>query len=81
MTIEKAQKDFNQLIPENGFTLAAEATETRPAVYHRVWKKWVQVAWYGEQEDTLGGGGSGGWGWGLVCVKGDGRDGRKLIRD
>ena len=81
MTIEKAQKDFNKLIPENGFTLAAEATETRPAVYHKVWKKRVQVAWYGEQEDTLEVRISLSYGYPLVCVKRNGRDDPKFIRD
>jgi len=37
MTIEKAQKDFNDIITKNGFTEAARTTDTNNIVYHRVW--------------------------------------------
>ena len=53
MTIEKAQKDFDELIAKNGFTLAGYTSDTGNPIYHRVWKRTVQVAWLGEQEDTL----------------------------
>lgn len=52
MTIEKAQADFDKLIAENGFTQTA-TTDLGHIIYHREWKKKVQVAWYGEQDDTL----------------------------
>jgi hypothetical protein len=47
MTIEKAQKDFDKLITENGFILAGHTTDTGNPIYHRVWKKQVQVVWRG----------------------------------
>lgn len=53
MTIEKAQKDFDKLIEENSFTLAGYTGDTGLPIYHRVWKKTVQVAWQGEMEETL----------------------------
>ena len=37
MTIEKAQKDFMELIQKNGFTEAAKTTDTNNTVYHREW--------------------------------------------
>lgn len=37
MTIEKAQKDFVELIQKNGFTEAAKTTDTQNTVYHREW--------------------------------------------
>ena len=45
MTIEKAQKDFDELIAKNGFTLAGYTSDTGNPIYHRVWKRTVQVAW------------------------------------
>lgn len=39
MTIEKAQRDFNDIITNNGFTEAARTTDTNIIVYHRVWSK------------------------------------------
>ena len=53
MTIEQAQRDFDELIAKNGFTLAGHTSDTGNPIYHRVWKKTLQVAWYGEQEETL----------------------------
>lgn len=53
MTIEKAQADFNKLIAENGFTQSGVTSDTNTPIYHRIWKKTVDVAWYGEQEETL----------------------------
>lgn len=53
MTIEKAQKDFNELVEKYGFTVAATTTDTNNKVYHRVWKKKVDVLWHGEMEETL----------------------------
>lgn len=37
MTIEKAQKDFMELIEKNRFTEAARTTDTNNIVYYRVW--------------------------------------------
>lgn len=53
MTIEKANKDFSQLIEQNGFTNTGAKTPTGCEVYGRKWNRKVQVAWYGESTDTL----------------------------
>lgn len=37
MTIEKAQREFSDIITKNGFTEAARTTDTNNIVYHRVW--------------------------------------------
>ena len=39
MTIEKVQREFNDIITKNGFTEAACTTDTNNIVYHRVWQK------------------------------------------
>ncbi len=81
MTIEKAQTDFNKLIAENGFILAGHTTDTGNPIYHRVWKKQMQVVWHGEMEETLeirillSGT------YPLVVVKRNGRQDPKFIRD
>lgn len=49
MTLEKAQKDFDELIEKNGFTLAGHTSDTGNPIYHKIWTKQVQVAWHGEQ--------------------------------
>ena len=51
MTIEQAQKDFDELIAKNGVTLAGRTSDIGTPLYHRVWKKTVQVTWYGEQTE------------------------------
>ena len=43
MTIEKANKDFNQLIEKNGFTNTGAMTPTGCEVYSREWNCKVQV--------------------------------------
>ncbi|MGM9555615.1 MAG: hypothetical protein ACI3VM_04140 [Oscillospiraceae bacterium] len=53
MTIEKANKDFNLLIEQNGFTNTSTKTPTGCEVYGREWNRKVQVAWYGESTETL----------------------------
>ena len=53
MTQEKARQDFEQLIAANGFAEAAKTTDTLNTVYHRIWTREVEVAWYGKQQDTL----------------------------
>ena len=53
MTIEKAQKDFVELIQKNGFTEAAKITDTNNTVYHRVWIREIEVVRHGKQQDTL----------------------------
>ena len=53
MTQEKARQDFERLIAENGFTEAAKTTDTNNNVYLRVWTRMVDVAWHGEQQETL----------------------------
>ena len=37
MTIEKAQREFSDIITNNSFTEAARTTDTNNIVYHRVW--------------------------------------------
>ena len=81
MTQEKARQDFERLIAENGFTEAAKTTDTNNNVYHRVWMRMVEVAWHGEQQETLEirmmlcGTAV------LASVRRNGRDDPKFIRD
>ena len=81
MTIEQAQRDFNELITKNGFTLAGHTSDTGNPIYHRVWKKPVQVAWHGEQEETMEARILLIYGYPLVTIKRNGRQGSKFIRD
>lgn len=81
MTIEKAQKDFDALITKNGFTLVGYTSDTGNTIYHRVWKRMVQVAWQGEQEDTLEVRSLLSCGYPLMVVKRNGRQDPKFIRD
>ena len=53
MTIEQAQRDFDELIAKNGFTLVGQTSDSGNPIYHRVWKKRVEVAWHGAQEEML----------------------------
>ena len=39
MTIEKAQKDFMELIEKNGFIEASKTTDTQNTVYRREWTR------------------------------------------
>lgn len=81
MTIEKAQKDFKELIEKNGFIEAAKTTDTQNTVYHREWIREVEAAWHGKQQDTLEirmmlcGTAV------LASVRRNGRDDPKFIRD
>ncbi len=81
MTIEQAQKDFDELITKNGFTLAGRTSDTGIPLYHRVWKKTVQVAWHGEREETLEARILLSYGCPLVTIKRNGRQDPKFIRD
>lgn len=81
MTIEQAQRDFDELIVKNGFTLAGRTSDTDNSIYHRVWKKMVQVAWLGEQEETLEARIILSYGCPLVTIKRNGRQDPKFIRD
>lgn len=81
MTLEKAQKDFDQLIAENSFECVGTYGEQKIPVYHRVWKKKVQVAWYGEQDDELEIRITLSYGTPLVVVKRNGRQEPKFMRD
>lgn len=80
MTLEKAQKDFNELIAKNGFTYTA-TTDLGHDIYHREWKRKVQVAWYGEQEETLEVRIMLSYGYPLVVVKRNGKQDPKFVRD
>ena len=81
MTIEKAQKDFMELIEKNGFTEAAKTTDTQNTVYHREWTREIEVAWHGEQEETLEARILLSYGYPLVTIKRNGRQDPKFIRD
>lgn len=39
MTIEKAQRDFNQVIMRNGFTEAGYTRDTNIIIYYKIWKE------------------------------------------
>ena len=81
MTIEKAQKDFDELIAKNGFTLAGYTSDTGNPIYHKVWKRTVQISWQGGQEDTLDVRILLSYEYPLVVVKRNGRQDPKFIRD
>ena len=81
MTIEQAQRDFDELIAKNRFTLAGRTSDTGNPIYHRVWKKTVQVAWHGEQEETLEARILLSYGYPLVVVKRNGKQDPKFMRD
>lgn len=80
MNIEKAQKDFDRLLADNGFTYVA-TTDFGNDIYHRVWTRKVQVAWQGEQDDTLEVRIMLSYGYPLVVIKRNGREDPKFIRD
>ena len=80
MTIEKAQKDFDELIAKNGFTYVT-TTDLGHSIYHREWHRKVQVAWYGEQDDTLEVRITLSYGYPLVLVKRNGKQDPKFMRD
>lgn len=81
MTLEKAQKDFDELIAKNGFTLAGYTSDTGNPIYHREWKRTVQVEWQGEQEDALEVRILLSYRYPLVVVKRNGKQDPKFIRD
>lgn len=81
MTIEHAKKDFDELIAKNGFTIAGHTSDTGIPIYHRVWKKIVQDAWHGEQEETLEARILLSYGYPLVTIKRNGKQDHKFIRD
>ena len=81
MTIEQAQKDFDELIKKNSFVVAGYTGDTGTPIYHRIWKKTVQVAWQGEHEETLEVRIILSYGYPLVTVKRNGRQDPKFIRD
>ena len=81
MTLEKAQKDFMELIAKNGFTEAAKTTDTQNTVYHREWAREVDVAWHGKQQDTLEVRITLSDRYPLVVVKRNGKQDPKFMRD
>ena len=81
MTIEQAQRDFDELIAKNGFTIAGRTSDTGIPIYHRVWKKTEQVAWHGEQGETLEARILLSYGYPLVTIKRNSRQDPKFIRD
>lgn len=80
MTLEKAQRDFDELIEKYGFTEAAKTNEGNP-IYHKIWTKQVQVAWHGEQQDTLENRILLSFGYPLVVVKRNGKQEPRFMRD
>ena len=81
MTLEKAQKDFDELIAKNGFTLAGYTSDTGNPIYHKFWTKQVQVAWHGEQQDMLEIRILLSYGYPLVVVKRNGKQEPRFMRD
>lgn len=81
MTIEQAQRDYDELIAKNGFILVGRTSDTDNPIYHRVWKKTVQVAWHGEQEETLEARILLSYGYPLVTIKRNGGQDPKFTRD
>lgn len=81
MTIEQAQRDFDELIAKNGFTIAGHTSDTGITIYHRVWKKIVQDAWHDKQEKTLEARILLSYRYPLVTIKHNGRQDPKFIRD
>ena len=72
MTIEKAQRDFNQVIMRNGFTEAGYTRDTNKIIYHREWREdnatlEVRIMFSGTYT--------------LVSVKHNGKADQKFIRD
>jgi len=62
MTIEKAQKDFMELIEKNGFIEAAKTTDTQNTVYRREWTRdmaWQAAGYARNSHDALRNGGAG----------------------
>ena len=72
MTTEQAQKDFDKLIAENGFTIVDHAANTGSPIYQRTWKK---------QENELEIRIRLSFGYPLVSVKRNGKLESNLIRD
>lgn len=72
MTTEQAQKDFDKLIAENGFTIAGYTGDTNSPIYQRTWKK---------QENELEIRIRLSFGYPLVSVKRNGKLESNLIRD
>lgn len=72
MNKEKAQKDFDKLIADNGFTLAGCTSDTGIPIYHRVWNRPEDEL---EVRIMLSGT------YPLVTIKRNGRIDNKVIRD
>lgn len=72
MTTEQAQKDFDKLVAENGFTIAGYTSDTNSPIYQRTWKK---------QENELEVRIRLSFGYPLVSVKRNGKLESNLIRD
>ena len=53
MTIERANKDMQELIAQHGFKHEGERAYDGSEIYTRRWSKKTQVVWYGESESTL----------------------------
>ena len=72
MTIEKVQREFNDIITKNGFTEAARTTDTHNIVYHRVWNN---------DNDTLEVRIMLSYIYTLVSIRRNGKEDPKFIRD
>lgn len=72
MTIEHAQKEFNEMIVKNGFTEAARTNDINNIIYHRVWKNDYETL---EVRIMLS------HTYTLVTVRHNGNDDPKFIRD
>lgn len=72
MTIEKAQREFDDIITKNGFTEAARTTDTNNIVYHRVWSN---------DEGTLEVRIMLSYSYTLISIRRNGKEDPKFIRD
>ena len=52
-SIEQIQKEFIEIMTENGFEGTGEASCNGDAIFAREWTQTVDLAWYGPKTSTL----------------------------
>ena len=52
-TNEQKNAEYITLLEQNGFAPNGEVLHDGRTVYSRVWRKEVEVLWYGKQESTM----------------------------
>lgn len=72
MTIEKAQREFNDIITKNGFAEATRTTNTNNIVYQRLWNNDNETL---EVRIMLS------YSYTLVSIRRNGKEDPKFIRD